>query len=305
MIKPINNPRDNLFVRIAASIEKGGRLTGAVLAYVETALFPPAPERLAAFLSDDTDCERDSLLDLIFSPDQAVQVDLEPLLEVNQFSVGDEAALLERLIARSIHAPVTMPDGSPLVSVRIPDFIKSQYLERLNLSWQMDTRVAAAIDTGVPSALGPLVSVRLRNAGIRFLTSQRIFMCRFFERMESSDPEYLACLDLVLSLLQTADEETDAYDLLTEHKRLLFRSRQQAIRFDTLLRQSNIETLMLQGVRAPHASRTELVYHMRLIDLICFGIFGKTETIEPPVEEPLRQVSDLDTPAAAVKSLLR
>ena len=49
----------------------------------------------------------------------------------------------------------------------------------------------------------------------------------------------------------------------------------------------------------------ELMYHMRLIDLICLSIFGKTETIEPPMEEPLRQVPDLDTPEAAIRSLMR
>ena len=309
MIEPINdNQGDNqgdLLARILTSIENGGCITEAVLAYIETALFPPEPDRLAAFLTDDTDSERDSLLDLIFYPDQAAQIDLEPLLETLRYSVDDEAALHGRLIARGVDARINIPDGRLLVTIPVPDFIKSQYLERLNISWQMDLHVAAAIESGVSAALRPIVKVRLRNAGVRFASNQRVFMCRFFERMADSDPDYLACLDLVLSILEKTEEHVDGYDLLVEHKRSLFRSLQQAKRFEALLRQSNMETLMLQGVRAPHVSKNELMHHMRLIDLICFGIFGKTEAIDLPMEEPVREVSDLDTPEAAIQSLLR
>ena len=283
----------------------GGQLTHAILTYIETALFFPEPDRLANFLSDDTDCERDSLLDLIFYPDEAVQIDMEPLLEAARFSVDDENALQDRLIAHAVKAPVNMPDGRHLAYIQVPDFIKSQYLERLNLSWQMDPCVAAAIDSGVSAALGPIVKVRLRNAGICNTSGQWVFLCRFFQRMMDSDPDYLACLDLVLSIPDTAGEGIDGYDLLVEHKRSLFRSLQQARRFEALLAQSNMETLMLQGVRAPHVSRKALMHHMRLIDLICFGIFGKTEAIDLPMEEPVRQVSDLENPGAIIQSLLR
>ena len=155
------------------------------------------------------------------------------------------------------------------------------------------------------AALGPIVKVRLRNAGICNASGQWVFLCRFFQRMMDSDPDYLACLDLVLSIPDTAGEGIDGYDLLVEHKRSLFRSLQQAKRFEALLAQSNMETLMLQGVRAPHVSRKALMHHMRLIDLICFRIFGKTEAIDLPMEEPVRQVSDLENPGAIIQSLFR
>lgn len=304
MSTPANDHRD-LFARIVTCIERSGHLTEAVLSFVETALFTPAPARLASFLSDDTEFERDSLLDLIFSPDQAVQVELEAFLADARYSVDDEAALLDRLIALSISARVDMPDGRPLIRITVPDDVKSQYLARLNIAWQMDPRVAMAIERGVATALVPVVRVRLRNAGICLTPSQRVFLCRFFERMTDSDPDYLACLDLVLSILETGGEESDVYALLARHKRDRFRSLQQSRRFQTLLQRSNMETLMLQGVRTPHVSPDELNCEMRLIDLICLGIFGRTETIELPMEEPVRQVSDMDTPEAAFRALLR
>jgi hypothetical protein len=148
------------------------------------------------------------------------------------------------------------------------------------------------------------VKVRLRNARICPTAEQQPVLCRFFERMADSDPDYLACLDLLLSLLEKAGRDVDVYDQLVEHKRFLFRSLRQAQRFETLLRRSNMETLMLQGVRAPHAPQGELIHHMRLIDLICASLFGKTEAIAPPLEDPLRIVTDLENPGAAIQSLI-
>ena len=210
----------------------------------------------------------------------------------------------DRLMAREIHARVNMPDGRQLTRIRVPDFIKSQYLARLNISWQMDPQVATAIEMGLPASIRPMVKVRLRNTDICTASGRRDFLCRFFQRMTHSDPDYLACLDLVLPLLESAGKGVEVYNLLVEHKRSLFRSLQQARRFDTLLSRSNMETLMLQGVRAPHVSPDALMHHMRLIDLICLRIFGNTESIDLPVDAPVRQVSDWDTAQAAIQSLL-
>jgi hypothetical protein len=121
--------------------------------------------------------------------------------------------------------------------------------------------------------------------------------------MADSDADYLACLDLVLLILGQAGEGVDGYGRLIAHKRFLSRSLQQAGRFEALLRHSNIETLMLQGVRAPHVACEVLMHDMRRIDLICCGIFGKTEAIDIPGEEPLREVTDPDNAGAATQAL--
>jgi hypothetical protein len=304
MTQPFDHTQRIGLARIIQALENGGRLTHAILDYVDAALFSPEPDRLAAFLAGDTDSQRDSLLDLIFYPDQAVQIALEPLLEAARFSAQDETQMHDRLMAQVIRARVNMPDGRQLARIRVPDFTKSQYLSRLNISWHLDPLVATAIEKGLPSSIRPIVKVRLRNAGICTASGHRGFLCRFFRRMTHSDPDYLVCLDLVLLLLESAGKGVEVYDLLVEHKRSLFRSLQQARRFDTLLGRSNMETLMLQGVRAPHVSPDALMTHMRLIDLICLRIFGNTEPIDLPVDAPVRQVSGWDTAEAAIQSLL-
>lgn len=297
--------RHHLLDRIISALESDRRLNDDIIAYINATLFPPEPEPLAAFLSADADSERDSLLDLIFFPDQVVQIDLEALLETARFSPDDEKQLSGQLMAREIYARIGMADGHHLARIQVPDFIKARYLERLKITWHMERDLVAAIAEGVSDALAPVVKVRLRNAGLCIAPNQRVFWGRFFQRMVDSDPDYLDCLDLVISILDKAKAQVAVYDLLVGRKRSFFRGLQQAKRFEAALRQSNMETLMLQGVRAPHVSPDALWRQMCLIDLICFKVFGKTDAIDIPLEEPLREIRDLENSAAAVRSLLR
>lgn len=297
-------PWQRLLSPIAAALEAGGQIGPDILDYIASSLFDPDPGRLAAFLGDDSDSERDSLLDLIFYPDQALQLTLEPLLAAAGCTVADETALGERLMDRFIDAPVRLPDGRLLVTVRLPDFIKLQFLARINVTWQLNPEVAAAMAVGVPQALQLSVAVRLRNTAFDFSDNHCRFLCRLFSQVPDGGRDVMDCLEAVLPLMTADPADSHVYDLLVEHKRSLFRSFQQARRFDGLLRRSNMETLMLQGLRPPSASADDLQHQMRLIDRICLQTFGKTETIIAPMERPLRQVMDLQTPEAVVKSLL-
>jgi hypothetical protein len=300
MVNLIEKASPDILSRVIAAMENGGRLTAEVLAYVDATLFSPVPDHLADYLKDDGDSQRDSLLDLIFYPDETVQIDMEPLLAAARYSASDEAVLAERLMARAVDVQLTMPDGLPLVQIRLPGDIKRQYLRRLNISWQIDPEVSAVIESKVSPACRPVVGVRLRNADLRFTSDRRSFLCRFFAFMDDHDPDYPDCLSLVLSLMGSAGEGDCGYDLLAGHKRFLFRSLQQANRFESLIRQSNMETLMLQGLRAPHAAPDALMRQMHLIDRICLTMFGTTETIAQLIDEPVREITDLEDPDAAL-----
>ena len=294
-----------LGTRVVQALQAGGVLTNEILAFIDTALFLPGPDHLAAFLHAGEGCERDTLLDLIFYPDQATQVDLEPLLERARCSAADEQRIATWLRARDVAVRIRMPDGRPVATIRLTEACKQSYLERLKITWQGAPEVTAAIDEAVSESLRPLVKVRLRNAGGRWAAGQALFLRRFFERMDDSHDDYLACLDLALAMLDSIESAHDAYDRLVDHKRACFRGLQQARRFEMLLRRSNMETLMLQGVRPPEQSCEHLLARMTLIDRVCQGVFGRTEILELPVDEPLREVADRDNPAAAIQSLWR
>ncbi len=300
-----NSFHDPLFETIVAAIENCGQLTAATVDFIETALFPVSYERLAAFLTDEeAECERESLLDLVFSPDLTDQAALEPQLEAACLRPADAARLQDRLLTILIRSWIKMPDGTRLTPVVVSDYFKIQYLQRLNISWRMDGDLRSTIDQNLAAETGLAVKVRFRNANLLPTPNQRKQLCRFFERVTDDDPDYLACLDLFLGLMQKETPAGQAFDRFAEHKRFLYRSLTQARRFETLLQQSNMETLMLQGVRPPYASPDQLTREMRQIDLITMQMFGKTEVILPAMDDPLRIISDLDDPVAAVRSVM-
>jgi hypothetical protein len=120
----------------------------------------------------------------------------------------------------------------------------------------------------------------------------RVFICRFFERMmPTTTPIIWTAWIWYYPFWKPPARGSTHTTCWPNTNGACFAACSMIRRFETLLRQSNMETLMLHGVRAPHASPGELIHHMRLIDLICLRIFGKTETIDLPMEEPLRQVS--------------
>ena len=65
-----------------------------------------------------------------------------------------------------------------------------------------------------------------------------------------------------------------------DKKKACFRSLQQADRFEKQLAKSNMETLLLQGVRVPHINKTEARQKMAFIDRISFAVFGRSEALE-------------------------
>jgi hypothetical protein len=304
MTPPLAPAQQTLFSRIVDALKRGRDLNNEILDYIDAVLFTPEPDRLSAFLADEENSELDTLLDLIFYPDRTVQIDLEPILASGRYSPEDQRTILERLLACTLAPPIRWPDGRLLTRIQVPDFIKIRYLERLNITWQLPAALAAAIGKGVSPGMGPVVRVRLRNAGMQFSAGPVTFLCRFFERMNDSHPDYSACLDLALALLDKRASAATMYDLLVDHKRVCFRAMEQARRFTALLRRTNMETLMLQGFQPPRESPEVLLHRMGLIDRICFSVFGRTEPMAPAMEEPPRQGPDLDDPAAAVQWLL-
>ena len=95
MVPPFDDIHKELLDRVVQALELSGRLNDAALDYIEAALFPPEADRLALFLKAGTDSQWESFLDLVFYPDQTVQVELEPLLQIAPCSVDDETAIWE------------------------------------------------------------------------------------------------------------------------------------------------------------------------------------------------------------------
>ena len=67
--------------KISEMLSKGIGLSADVVHYIDSTFSNPTIEELQIILADDSNCEKDSLMELLFFPDESMQVELEELLE--------------------------------------------------------------------------------------------------------------------------------------------------------------------------------------------------------------------------------
>ncbi|GEM_PF-389926 len=278
-------------------LANGVVLTEGVRGFMTATFGDDGFDTLRTLLSDDSSAERDSLLDLLFFPDEPLQMAIEPVLMDHCFREEDVARLAERLKAGPVAARLSLPGMDDTVAAGMPVFVVDAFLARLNLTWQpveMLKTALARLDAGLLAAGAKRpdghiwLRVQLRNAALRQTPVQIGFLCDFFERLPMDDPDYVDKLAFALVFLNEHDDSTNLYQALMDRKKFLFQHRLKARRAAELAARSNMETLIMTGVRTPHFDVAAAEKNLALIDSIAMAVFGRTEWLGgAPVEVDL------------------
>lgn len=246
--------------------------------YIDSTFSNPVPEELQAMLDAESGCERDSLLELLLFPDQSVQVELEALLASDDFQPQDEQTIGRALAAADPPVNFLLPDGRGRLTLRACPWAAERFLARLNISRKTDRALAETIRRRVPEPYRTLCRVRLRNARSVYGGGKASFLCAFFEKMKSDFNELLDGFDFLLAFLEETADDADLYGALLRKKRFHLRNLQKAKNFEIRLNGSNMETLLMQGVRMPYIDQAEARRSIGLIDGICRAVFGRCES---------------------------
>lgn len=278
-------------------LANGVVLTEGVRGFMGATFGDDGFDTLRALLADDSSAERDSLLDLVFFPDEPLQMAIEPVLTDRGCREKDVARLAERLKADPVAARLSLPGMDDTVPASMPVFVVDAFLARLNLTWQpveMLKTVLARLDAGALAAGGKRpdghiwLRVQLRNAALRQTPVQIGFLCDFFERLPLDDPDFVDKLAFMLVFLKEHDGCANLYQALMDRKKFLFQNRLKARRAAELAARSNMETLIMTGVRTPHFDVAAAEKNLALIDSIALAVFGRTEWLgSAPVEVDL------------------
>jgi len=149
--------------RIVKILREGIHLNSDVMHFIDSTFSSPCINELEKIIADNSDCERDSLIELIFFPDEEIQARLEDLLESHNYCREDEKKVLNYLSSRQIESTIHFPDNKGALSVKMPYEAAGRFLTRLNIHRNIDEKISAAIDTGVSEKLKISVRVKLRN----------------------------------------------------------------------------------------------------------------------------------------------
>lgn len=269
---------------LRAGIEAGPDLCG----YIDATFSNPSVRELEGIIADESDPEREGLLELIFFPDEPMQQTLEELLpEEGGLGQGDVEAVATELCARRIQTALVFSDRRDRLAVDFPPALVTTFLQRLNLTRRIEPRLVMAINTLVAPVDRIAVRVKLRNVRKPMGAGKVLFLCDFLAKL-GGDDQLLAYLDFTLSFLEDIEDGADVYAALMNRRRIGWQLLHKAAQFEEKLKQDNIETLMLRGERAPHVSRKELLKTIAFIERISLAVFDRLD----PLDFGLRESAD-------------
>lgn len=298
-----DSPARRLAEAVARLFREGIHLNEATWHFIDSTFSHPSGETLEAILSDETDPERDTLLELIFFPDSGQQAALESEIVRGGFTDEDEADVLSVLCEKPLEARLVVPSENSSFTVSVPAWAAAAFLRRLHIGRRLDPRLAEAVNCHVPEADRTRVRVAMRNARISQTEKKVRFLENFFRENAGGGEDLLEMVDFLMGFLADIREEAGIYRALSERKRSCFRGLRQAVKFEEQLERHNIETLLLQGVRAPHVDKEEMRRQMVLIDRICRAVFGRTEPVGEDLAEEAVQIGKTDDIPALIRSL--
>ncbi len=266
------------YLEVADKIEdvfqNGFIIGGTVLHYIDSTFSDPSDASINEILSG-SGFERESLLRLIFFPDESIQFHLEEFLEQADIRKEDVDRITGYLSAREIQSKIIFPDERGTVKVQVPSAILREFIDRLNMSVKLHDKLVKAVKFIASVSSRTLAKVRIRNARKEFAGKNLSFLCLFFEKMGSEEESIFdECLELVIEVISEAGNDADIYGALMLKKAASYQSLLYAERFEEQLAKNNIETLLLQGVRPVSIDKDAAIRNMEAIDRICLTVFG-------------------------------
>jgi hypothetical protein len=269
------------FLQLAASLKeiiaRGFVIDAGTQRFIDSTFSHPSAAEVLAILADESNCERDSLVELVFFPDETMQVGLETQLEAADLDPKDEKCLCAILLSEPQDTALVFAAAHETVALEMPQPALECFVARLHLAFRLDGRLRRMIDQRIDPGLGDIIKVKLRNSGIQFTEHQVEFLAQCVSCLDTRQHDYLPCLSLILSVCPQIGPTTDIYRLLSDLKRSCFQGLEKAEEFQHRLSRSNMETLMLQGFRPAFIDPADVRMKMRLIDRICQAVFGRSK----------------------------
>jgi hypothetical protein len=254
-------------------------LTPDVVRYIDATFLYPSIPGIETILHDDSNCERDSLTELLLFPDEAMQIRMEALLEKLQFQTSDEKSIVDLLYRQPFRIRFRLPDERGAFNLEVPKAAAVQFIARLNIAKHLNGKLRDSINRHADVKERNRFKVRLRNSRFEPSPLKIDFLCDFFEKINPQTPDFLGCLDFALGLLDEIAAD-DIYQALMAKKKCFFQNLQRANQLDLQLKQYNLETLLLQGLRLVAVDPADARKKMLMIDRISRAVFGQTEYFE-------------------------
>lgn len=278
MIATRNDRCRQLAEKIITLLANGIKAGETVCTYMASTFSNPSLNEIKKIILDESDTERDSLVDLLLFPDEAFQLKLEPFLTRYCFTRIDEQHVVRLLSAMRPSVVIHLSAFNGHLRLDPAPSEVRQLIMRLNITWRAEKLIRRAIEIHIAPVRQSLVSVRLRNADLKIDESGAGFFCRFLDVFDDAQERFFEYFDFLVVFLGRMPSETPYKNLMREKRRMVM-TLEQTEKFKQLLTRGNMETLMLQGVRSPAEPTAVIRKNIAILDDIAVALFGRTESV--------------------------
>lgn len=244
----------------------GIRLDDATAAYVENTIGDVNATHLQQVLKDPDDDARDTLLALLFSADETLQLAVEPMLARHAFSKSDQTAIAGLLQDSLPQAAIVIPGATPRPGFAVPGWALKRLVEGLNITWHPAGQVARAIEEHIPAAEQLQIRVALRNLNFTSTRQGLVACAGFMSARRRLGSRFRAYFNYLAGILCRLSAGTDIHAIFDQRRQHYLRAYNQALRFETLRLKHNMETLMLQGITTPAMGAAQAMQMVVMID---------------------------------------
>lgn len=263
---------------VSEILSRGLVLSDATLEFMEATLGEASPEILKAVSRDQKNCETDSLLELVFFPDEICQIQLEDSLI--KARITDPERVVRYLEQMIDHVEIRFPRDMGNVGVAFTRNLAEQFVSRLRIWKHPDPELERMVRENVPPEQTGRILVRLRNADFPASSHVIRFFCRFFATMDTSDRDFLQDVDFLLRFSSTLHGTIDIFKALMERKKSCREAIEKAMAYEKELSMHNMEVMILKGARNPCISVQETERIVAVINRIAFTLFGQSDDPE-------------------------
>ena len=266
-------------------LDEGIDLSEDVVHYIDSTFSNPTVTELQAILTDDSNCEKDALMELLLFPDESLQIQLEKTLERHRHQKEDENKIWACLCRQTLQVTFRFADDRGAFKLHVPEDVIHQFLIRLKITKHLDASLIESIRNYGDDQNTGRYKVKIRNSRFASSDTKTAFLALFFDKIGARSNDIFECLEFVLGFLDEIKNDVDIYQALMAKKKFYFIGLQKAKKMGDRLEKHNIETLMSQGERGMLIDQADARKKMQIIDRISRAVYGKTEYFEQPFSD--------------------
>jgi hypothetical protein len=262
--------------RIRDMLARGVRLSPEVLHFIDSTFFNPTAAELATIAADESASEHDPLIELLFAPDDAFQVELEETLAGRRF---DEERLAGLLCRPPLQILFRFPDARGAIGLEMTPPLARHFVSQLKVDKPIPADLSQALTSAADAGDRHRARALIRNARVQFTPETVAFLSAFLTQVGLRDGQAWECLSFALDVLSDGDNPADPFQALADRKRWLVKAMTRGRKQGELLGQASIEILMSQGARLTVIDEADTRRRIGCIDRICAAVFGR---LPPP-----------------------